>query len=49
MKYQIGIGTKQAEAVALYEKAGYRRIKNFGPFVDDTDSICIIKNLYSKR
>ena len=47
-----GIGTLRLEtgplqhaAIALYERAGYRRIRNFGPYVGDPHSVCYAKDL----
>lgn len=42
---QLETGTKQPEAVALYEKHGYRHIPNFGQYVGDETSICMEKEL----
>jgi putative acetyltransferase len=47
-----GIGTLRLEtgplqhaAIALYERAGYQRISNFGPYVGDPHSVCYAKDL----
>ncbi len=32
-------------AVALYQKAGYSVIQNYGPYVDVADSVCMEKDL----
>jgi GNAT superfamily N-acetyltransferase len=38
-------GKLQPEAVALYQKSGYRKIENFAPYVDNEESICMAKDL----
>ncbi len=38
-------GIKQPEAIALYAKLGYGRIENFGPYVNNAESICMGKAL----
>jgi ribosomal protein S18 acetylase RimI-like enzyme len=38
-------GVNQPEAIALYEKAGYRRIENYGPYANNEESICMGKSL----
>jgi GNAT superfamily N-acetyltransferase len=38
-------GQKQPEAIALYIKAGYRRIPNFGPYIGMENSICMEKEV----
>jgi putative acetyltransferase len=42
-------GTKQPEAMALYESLGYRRIPTFGEYVSDPYSICYEKNLSPQK
>ena len=42
-------GPLQPEAIALYEKHGYARIPNFGPYVGDPLSLCFAKDLSSLR
>jgi putative acetyltransferase len=39
-------GKKQPEAIKLYQKAGYRIIKNFGQYKNVENSICMIKDLF---
>ena len=39
-------GTKQPEAIALYEGAGFRSIPPFGEYVNDPFSVCFQKNLF---
>ena len=36
-------GSKQPEALGLYIKYGYKKIDNYGPYVDLPDSICFEK------
>ena len=36
-------GKRQPEAIALYEKYGYRRIQNFGPYIGIENSVCFEK------
>ena len=38
-------GMNQPEAVALYSKAGYQHIENYGQYVGTEDSICMKKRL----
>lgn len=38
-------GVRQPEAVAAYEKSGYTRIPNYGPYVGVALSICMRKEL----
>lgn len=40
-------GKRQPEAVALYEKNGYRRIPNYGQYQGIENSICFQKNVSS--
>lgn len=40
---ETGIG--QPEAISLYEKSGYCRIDNYGPYANNPDSICMAKGL----
>lgn len=42
---RLETGTKQPEAIALYEFLGYRRIPTFGEYVSDPYSICYEKEL----
>ncbi len=42
---RLETGTSQPEAVALYEKHGYRRIPPFGAYWDDPLSLCYEKRL----
>ncbi len=36
-------GKKQPEAIALYNKSGYERIPNYGPYVGVENSLCFQK------
>jgi len=36
---------KQPEAIALYQKVGYRPTPAYGPYVDDADSVCLEKDI----
>ncbi len=38
-------GKRQPEAIALYEKYGYQRIQNFGPYIGVENSVCFEKRL----
>ena len=42
---RLETGTRQPEAVGLYEKAGYYRIPPFGDYWDDPVSLCYEKGL----
>jgi len=42
---RLETGDKQREAIGLYEKAGYRRIANFGIYVGIKQSICFEKTI----
>jgi putative acetyltransferase len=42
---RLETGDRQREAIGLYEKAGYRRIANFGIYVGIQQSICFEKTL----
>ncbi len=42
---QLETGPKQLAAIALYERAGYARIPNFGPYIGDEFSVCMEKRL----
>ena len=37
---RLETGPKQPEAVRFYEKSGYLRIPNFGPYAADPTSLC---------
>ena len=38
-------GWKQPEAIRLYDKNGYERIANYGPYTDVGNSVCFGKNI----
>ena len=38
-------GPRQPEALALYERAGYRRVPCFGPYAGHEDSLCYERSL----
>ncbi|MFS4491470.1 GNAT family N-acetyltransferase [Maribacter sp. 2308TA10-17] len=38
-------GKRQPEAIALYEKNGYRRIANYGQYIGIENSVCFEKKL----
>lgn len=38
-------GTKQHEAIGLYQKSGYRKIDNYGQYAGIETSICMMKEL----
>lgn len=46
---QLETGPLQHAAIALYERNGYARIPNFGPYVGDPHSICYAKLLAGAR
>lgn len=37
---QLETGTEQPEALGLYERSGWRRVPNYGQYVDDPRSVC---------
>jgi putative acetyltransferase len=42
---RLETGVRQPEAIALYEKLGYHRIKNYGKAADSEMSVCFEKKL----
>ncbi len=42
---KLETGINQPEAIAAYEKSGYKRIPNFPPYTEVKESICMEKNL----
>jgi GNAT superfamily N-acetyltransferase len=38
-------GSRQTEAVAMYDRNGYSRIPNYGQYIGVTNSICFAKQL----
>lgn len=48
LQYQecvLETGKKQPEAIALYQKAGYTRIPNYGQYENVETSVCMAKSL----
>jgi GNAT superfamily N-acetyltransferase len=45
-KIQLETGTRQPEAMTLYEATGYYRIPPYGEFKDDPLSVCYAKDLH---
>ena len=44
-EFVLETGINHPEAISLYEKSGYRRIKNYGPYKNLPESICMGKIL----
>lgn len=44
-RVRLETGTKQPEAMALYESCGYRRTAPFGQWADDPMTVCYAKDL----
>jgi GNAT superfamily N-acetyltransferase len=42
---RLETGELQPESIRLYERAGYRRIAAYGPYVDTAHSVCFEKAL----
>lgn len=42
-KCVLETGIKQPEAIALYEKCGYRKISNYGQYIGVENSVCFEK------
>ncbi|GAB3513646.1 GNAT family N-acetyltransferase [Spirosoma knui] len=42
---RLELADKQPEAIALYQRLGYQRIANYGPYVTIAESICMEKSL----
>lgn len=42
---RLQTGTRQTEAVALYESSGYRRVESWGKYAWDSNAICYEKTL----
>lgn len=45
MRLVLETGTRQAEALGLYARAGFRAIQPFGEYVDSPLSVCLAKSL----
>lgn len=41
-------GVHQSEALALYERSGFRKVAPFPPYFDDPVSVCMAKDLVSE-
>jgi GNAT superfamily N-acetyltransferase len=46
---RLETGTLQPEAIRLYEREGYRRIANYGKYVDNPLSVCFEKAIEDLR
>jgi putative acetyltransferase len=46
---QLETGTEQPEALALYERSGWRRVPNYGQYVDDPRSVCFGRPVTAAR
>jgi putative acetyltransferase len=44
-KCRLETGKKQPEAIALYQKRGYEKIPNYGPYVGVENSVCFQKKI----
>jgi len=44
-RVRLETGTRQPEALQLYESAGYRRIENYPPYVGNSISVCFEKRV----
>ena len=44
-KCVLETGKRQPEAIALYEKSGYKRIPNYGKYAGVENSVCYEKNI----
>jgi putative acetyltransferase len=42
---RLETGINQPEAIAVYKKSGYSLIDNYGPYVDNPNSVCMQKSL----
>lgn len=42
---RLETGVRQPEAIALYERAGYARAPNYGPYVGNEQSVCFERQL----
>jgi GNAT superfamily N-acetyltransferase len=45
VRVRLETGPRQPEAIALYERAGYRRVPCFGPYAEVEDSLCYERSL----
>jgi putative acetyltransferase len=46
---ELETGPLQYAALALYERRGYARVPNFGPYVGDEFSVCFAKELLTHK
>ncbi len=44
-KAVLETGTKQNEAIGLYQKSGYKKIDNYGQYAGVETSVCMLKEL----
>lgn len=44
-KVLLETGKGQPEAIALYQKCGYTRIPNYGPYINIDNSVCMEKSI----
>jgi GNAT superfamily N-acetyltransferase len=49
LRVRLETGVRQPEAIGLYERAGYRRIPNFGRYAGNLSSLCFEKVFPSAR
>jgi putative acetyltransferase len=47
-KSVLETGIRQTGAIRLYDKAGYKRIENYGPYQGNTNSVCLEKTLINQ-
>lgn len=47
-RVRLETGVRQPEAIALYERSGYRRIPNFGIYAGNPQSVCFEKALQGR-
>jgi ribosomal protein S18 acetylase RimI-like enzyme len=45
VEIRLETGDRQPEAVAVYERCGYRRIPTYGPFTGNPHSVCFARTL----
>lgn len=47
-RLRLETGDRQHESIALYERCGFRRIPNFGPYIGSDWSVCFEKTLATR-
>lgn len=47
-KAVLETGVKQPEAIRFYEKQGYGRMDNFGPYIGSTSNLCMFRQLNAR-